>query len=341
MKNVTVKHIAEQLNISMMTVSRALNGSKNVKEETKKKVLKKAKELGYVPNTIARSLVQKKSFTIGMVVPAFTTSFFPRVIKGIEEVVHEENYQLILGHSNEDGEREIECLNNLASKRVDGLLVASAENITKKNIKIYKEINKRIPLVFYDRCVEGIGSSCVGIDDRRSSEVLTDHLIEMNYKRIAHLAGKFNVSVGLNRMEGYKISLLRHQREIIDDLIVETGFKEEEGYVAMGKLLNLPKSEQPDAVVCANDQVAFGAIKRIEEAGLKIPDDIAIAGFSDDERSKLLNVPLTTVSQPAYDVGQFAAKILINRINNEEEEPRTVYLNTDLLVRESTKKTKG
>jgi len=332
--HITLKQIAQELNISVMTVSRALNNHPNVNKKTREKVLKAAKRLGYIPNFIAKSLVKKKTYTIGVVVPEITYSFFPEAIKGIEEIASSHGYQLILAYSAEDAQKEKSALLTLASKRVDGILISIAE--TSNDYSIYKQIlSLGIPVVFFDRCVYNIGASCVSIDDENASEMLTEHLILHGYKRLAHLSGTLSVSIGKLRLKGFKKALKKYGLEINSDLIVETGFKEEEGYEAMNKILNLPEEKLPRAIVAVNDPVAYGAIKAIEEKGLKIPNDIAIVGFSDDIRANLIPTPLTTVKQHAYELGKVAATKLFNHIENKNEKIERKIVKSELIIRKS------
>lgn len=333
---VTIKEVAEKLNISMMTVSRALNNKPNVDKRTREIVVKTARKMGYIQNHIAKSLVQKKTNTIGIVVPEITHSFFPDAIRGIEEVLYKNGYQIIFTHSNENAEREIRALETLASKRVDGILISMAQTVTEYSF--YKQIMKmKLPLVFFDRCVFDIGASCVGIDDKESARTLTRYLIEKGYRRIAHLAGSLSVSIGRDRLSGYKAALKQAGLKINNKWILKAGFHEYGGYKAMKELLALAADKLPEAVVCVNDPAAFGAIKAIKEKKLKVPDDIAVVGFSDDIRSELITPALTTIHQPAYEVGKMAAKKLLAHIENKNEKVESIFLDTNLIVRNSTK----
>lgn len=331
---VTLKQIAEELGLSAMTVSRAINNRSNVDEKTRARVLKKARKMGYTPNHIAKSLVSRKSYTIGVVVPRIAHSFFANVIEGIEEVTFKDNYQVILTHSAERGDREQHALQTLQSKRVDGILISSAE--TAKNYDSYKRIvNSNTSLVFFDRCVEGIGASCVSVDDCAGSYKITKHLIEHDYRKIAHLCGPLNLSVSRERLEGYKKALRDHGISVEENLIIESGFQEKGGYEAMNKLLDDHKTQPPRAVFAANDPAAFGAMDAIYSRGFSIPEDIAIVGFSDEIRSGLMNVPLTTVHQPAYELGKKAAQKLIRTIENEDEPVENIQVLTSLKIRAS------
>ncbi|MFO7971554.1 MAG: LacI family DNA-binding transcriptional regulator [Desulfobacterales bacterium] len=330
-KRVTAKDIAESLGVSMMTVSRAINGHPNVNNKTRERVISKAKELGYTPNHVAKSLVLQKTSIIGVVVPEITHSFFPEAIRGIEDALFSSDYQLILTHSAEDDERERKAIETLESKRVDGILISTSES-TRRYTEYEKVVQSGIPLVFFDRCVQGIGASCIRINDTRSAKMVTEHLVEHGYKRIAHLRGPEYVSIGKARYEGYVQALESHGIPVDKGLVVTAGFHEDAGYKAMKYLL---ENEEVDAVVAVNDPAAFGAYKAIREKGLRVPDDIAIAGFSDDIRAELMETPLTTVRQPAYEVGNVAAKKLLAHIERVNEQVEEITIETELVIRRS------
>ncbi len=331
---VTLKQIAKALGVSAMTVSRAMNNSDKISDQTKKMVLEKAKQMGYTPNHIAKSLISQKSDTIGVVIPEIHHMFFSQVISGIESVVYENNYHLFLTNSSEKFEREKDVIEALRSRRVDGILISCAQD--SNDDKYYKSLVEHgTKVVFFDRCIENIGASCVCVNDRLSSNSITTHLIEHGYKRIAHLSGANNLSISRERFGGYKDALEREGLPFDESLVKTSGFTEEGGYEAMKLLLEEHKENPLTAVVAVNDPVAFGAIRAINEAGFTIPDDIAIVGFSDDIRSKLMPVPLTTIDQPAYQIGVRAAEKLIRMIENESEPIESIYLNTKLILRDS------
>lgn len=333
-RRITAKEVAQKLGISTMTVSRALNKRPNVNEKTRKKVVETAQKLGYSPDHIAKSLVLRKTHTIGVVVPEITHSFFPEAIRGIEEATYRAGYHLILTHSAEDGQREKDAIRTLESKRVDGILISTAQRV--EDYKLYKKvIGLRMPIVFFDRCVQGIGASCVSIDDEESAKRITEHLINHGYRRIAHLSGPQKVSIGRARLNGFKKALSESRVPCFDELIVESGLQESDGYNAMNKLLSLPKSLQPRAVVAVNDPAAFGAMQAIQEHGLRIPEDIAIVGFSDDIRAPLMPSPLTTVRQNAYEVGKRAAQKLIAFIEGKSPTVEEIIIKTEQVIRHS------
>ncbi|TVQ11763.1 MAG: LacI family transcriptional regulator [Balneolaceae bacterium] len=332
--NVTLKEVAAVLGVSTMTVSRAINDKPNVDALTKKKILDTAKKMGYTPNLVAKSLVSSKTYTIGVVIPEISHSFFPEVVKGIQEEANKKNYQIFLTNTSDDFETEKKVIDALRAKRVDGILVSSSQ--TKEDVGYYQKIiASGLPLVFFDRCFENIGASCIGVNDFSASQQITEHLINRGYKRIGYLSGPRKVSIGKERFGGYVAAMNQHGLEIDDRWVIENGFNEAGGYHAMGKLLTLPEKARPNAVAAVNDPVAFGAMDAIREAGLKVPDDIAIVGFTNDIRAGLVASPLTTVHQPAYEVGKKAASKLIKTIEDRTERVENVQLITKLIIRKS------
>jgi DNA-binding LacI/PurR family transcriptional regulator len=330
----TTADIARRLGISTMTVSRALNNRPNVRDETRKQVARMAREMGYVPDLIAKSLVLRRTLTIGVVVPEIAHSFFPEAIRGIEEAIYPAGYHLILTHSAEKLERERDALQTLESKRVDGILISTIE--TGGDIAYYEHVIERgTPMVFFDRCVHGLGASCVRINDEESAQAITEHLIEHGYTRIAHLSGSQNVSIAGARFMGYKQALKRAGLPFLKELVVESGFHEEGGYEAMQALLRASGQNRPEAVVAVNDPAAFGAIKAILEHGLRIPDDMAIVGLSDDIRAALMPTPLTTVRQPAYLIGKRAAETLLATIEGTSAAGGEIVIETEQVIRQS------
>jgi len=332
--NITLKEVAAELGVSTMTVSRAINDRPNVDAKTKQRILDVAQKMGYTPNHVAKSLVSSKTFTIGVIIPEISHSFFPEVVRGIEELTNTKYYQIFLTNTSDSFETEQKVIDALRSKRVDGILVSSS--LTTDDFSYYKRIIKSgLPLVFFDRCIEDIGASCISVNDQTASRQITEHLIGHEYKKIAYLSGPKRISIGKERLDGYLSAMNKHKIEVDDRWIVEDGFNEKGGYNAMKKLLALPEESRPRAVVAVNDPVAIGAMSAIKEEGLNIPEDIAIVGFTNDIRAELMPCPLTTVHQPAYEVGKKAASKLIKTIENNNEPIENIELITSLVIRHS------
>lgn len=331
--NITLKQIAAELGVSVMTVSRALNNQDNVEEKTKKRIVETAQKMGYTPNKVAKSLVSKRTYTIGVVIPEISHTFFAQVISGIENVTYKMNYQLLLTNSAEKAERERKALETLLAQQVDGILISCSEE-TNDYSHLKKIIDSGKPLVFFDRCFEGLGASTVSVDDREGSQKMTQHMIDHGYKKFAYLRGP-EISIGKERLVGFLDALKENKLEINDKWIVESGFQEKGGYKAMKQILELPGDDIPRAVLAANDPAAIGAMEAIEEFGYSIPEDIAICGFSDDIRARLLKCPLTTVFQPSESIGRKAAEKLIKVIEDKREPIENIDLLTDLVIRQS------
>ena len=333
-QRVTAHDVAKAIGVSAMTVSRVLNRKPNVDDRTRALVLKAAKKLGYRPNRIAQSLAMNKTFTVGVVVPEISHSFFPEAIRGIEEVMYKAGYHLMLMHSAETAERERDALHTLDSKRVDGILVSVAQDVC--DDRVYRQfVDAGLPLVFFDRCIRGIGATCVSIDDEESARVMTHHLIAHGYKRIAHLAGPQQLAIARERLAGFRRAHNEAGMECDPGLIMEAGFHEDAGYASMVRLLDLPAGSRPRAVVAINDPAAYGAIRAICDRGLSVPRDIAVVGFSDDIRASLMPVPLTTMRQPAYELGRMAAERLVATIAGDPDPGKEHTVKTLLVIRNS------
>lgn len=331
----TIKDLAKELNLSASTVSRALRDHPDISPLTKKRVISLANKLDYHPDSIAQSLQTQKTKTIGVIVPEIKQPFFASVINGIEELAYSAGYTIIVCQSNETYDREVLYTRTLVSHRVAGLLVSLSQ--TTQNLDHFKALQRRgVPIVFFDRVNDDIKASKVVVDDYNGAFAAVDHLIKSGYKRIAHLAGPKNLSISKYRLKGYKDALKQGNRPYNEELVVYGGLDDTDGVVGFQKLLSL--EILPDAVFAVNDPVATGAFLTIKEHGLKIPDDIALVGFSNTNVSSLLDPPLTTVEQPTYEIGKTAVQLLLEQINNNEKNfvPRFEVLKTHLIIRGST-----
>jgi DNA-binding LacI/PurR family transcriptional regulator len=333
MRHATLVDIAKRLRISPSTVSRALSDHPDIKKQTKEKVRKLAKELRYSPNPIAQSLKSSRSTTIGVLVPEIKHDFFSSAISGIEEVAYDSGYTIIVCQSNESYEREVVNTNALMHSRVAGVIVSISQS-TKNGDHFLDLLQRKIPLVFFDRVCEEVPASKVVIDDYRSAFAAVNHLIEKGYKRIAHFAGPKDLSICINRLKGYTEALKQHQLPLCNGLVRYAGLQEPDGYKLMDSLLQ--EENLPDAIFAVNDPVAIGAFQRIKEAGLKIPSQIAIVGFSNNKITGLVDPPMTTVDQPSFEMGRKSAEILIKSIEDGVIVPKTVVLEAKLIVRAST-----
>jgi LacI family transcriptional regulator len=331
---VTIKDLARELNISASTVSRALKDHPDISKETKRAVQELAQKLNYQPNAVALSLKQRRSNTIGVIIPEIVHYFFSSVISGIEDVAYEAGFNVIICQSNERYEREVANAKTLLSSRVDGVLVSISKHTTDyKHFKNFQ--NNEVPIVFYDRVVPDIIADQVIIDDFDAAYRATRHLIDSGRTRIAHLGGPMALLIGQNRKNGYLKALSEAGIPADENLILEAD-SFEKARMAIMKLIN--QKIKFDGVFATNDLTAIGAMQTIQKKGYKIPDEIAIVGFSDGRFSGITDPTLTSVDQHGYEMGTLATQMLLKRILSEDDEypAETKVLNADLIVRGSS-----
>lgn len=334
---VTIIDIAEELNISKSTVSRALTGHPSVRKQTREAVMELAKQMDYQRNMLAINLSSSQSKTIGIIVPEFVTSFFPIVIMGAQEIAAQSGYSVLISQSNETYETEVANANVMLANRVDGVLISmTRETKNFDHFAIFKR--KGIPMVFFNRVCHEIEVPKVVVDDYEGAFKATEHLILSGKQRIAHLAGPPSLYISRKRLEGYKDALRKHKRPIIDELIISYDLNLEKVKIYVKYLLDLP--EPPDALFAVNDPTALEALKVIKERGLVIPEQMAVVGFSNDYGSALIEPGLTTVSQPTREIGQVSAQLLLDQINTDSSvwKPITRVLKTELIIRGSSQR---
>ncbi|NRA51766.1 MAG: LacI family DNA-binding transcriptional regulator [Phaeodactylibacter sp.] len=334
MKHPTLKDIAQALHTSVSTVSRAMNDAHDINKETKERILKKARELGYKPNPITRSLHNRKSFQIGVIVPELYSEFFPEVIEGVQETVQEEGYQLLIMQSNEQFKTELENVKRLEEHWVDGLIISlSGEG---ENIEYYNELYASgMPMVFFNRVNEKLEAPKVVFNDFKWSYLAVEHLIKQGRQRIVHLAGYKHLSLTRERIRGYEKALNKFHLEYDSGCIIETGFSRNQGLETMNELLE--QEVLPDAIFAVNDSVALGAIKAIKSKGLDVPNDIAVVGFTESQIADYLEPTLTSVKQPGKQMGREAAAVLLKVMEKKEPLPQQIVLDGALNIRGSSK----
>ena len=338
---VTIKDIARELNISPSTVSRALKDHPDISVDTKKAVNALADKLNYQPNIVALNLRQKKTNTIGVIIPEVVHFFFSTVISGIEDVAYQAGYNVILAQSNESYVREVAHVKALFNSRVDGMLLSLSRE-TANFDHVESIISKGVPIVFYDRMYNSPTSSKVIVDDYAGAKEAVNHLITEGCKNIVHLVGAPNLIISIDRLRGYKDALKENNLEIKENLILSCDSGTfEEGKSVTQKLLS--SGTKFDAIFANNDPMAMGAMVAIKEKGLKIPQDIAIVGFSNWFFGELMDPSLTTIDQPGFEMGQEAARLLIKQIDMKEKdlyEPaeEIKILKTRLVIRNSSLK---
>jgi LacI family transcriptional regulator len=335
MRHTTINDLAKLLKLSPSTVSRALRDHPDISKETKEKVLAMAAHTSYQPNIIAQSLQNRRSNTIGVIVPEIRNTFFSTVISGIEEVAYQAGYIIVVCQSGDTYARESLNIKALAANRVAGMLVSTSQETTDFS-HLRTAMAQGIPLVFFDRIPETIEASKVIVDDFEGAYGAVRHLIERGYKRIAHLAGTPTLYVSRKRNDGYRAALRNYNREIRPEYIITGGYHEEDGRAGAEKLLSLP--EPPDAIFTINDPVAIGAFLHIQDRGMVIPEQIALVGFSNNPNTALVRPRLTTVNQPAFEIGRTAARLLLKSfyLAPEKQQIETIVLKTELIVRESS-----
>ena len=332
----TLRDIARQLNISISTVSRALGGSPDINKDTRKAVMEIAKELAYEPNQVAQNLRKNKTNTLGMIVPELATHFFSANLSGFQDVAAGKGYNVMICQSNESYEEEIKNINTLVASRVDGLIISLSKE-TRNYDHLQSLFNRGIPLVFFDRVCDEINTSRIIVDDHDGAFKATEHLIEMGYKRIAHLSGPENLSISKRRLEGYLDAMKKHNMPVLPEFVRHSSLSERDVIDQVNALLNLP--EPPDALFAINDPAAVQALQVIKERGLKVPEDLALVGFNNDPVTALLEPSLTTIAQPAFQLGQLAARHILEQINHPTEFiPQKVVLKTELIIRNSSKR---
>ena len=332
---VRLKDIAEDLSLSVVTVSKVLRNQTDISAGTRERVLRRMRELNYKPNFAARSLATGRTYCVGLVVPSLLHPFFAEVAKGIVDAIRPKGYGLLISSSNEDEELERQEIEQLLARQVDALIVASSQ----RSPAFFHAIEERNSAwVLIDRKFPDLRANYVGVDDEEIGRVAAEHLIERGCMRIAHIRGP-EISTGIGRLAGYRSALARRGFPLVPEMVAQSdtadNSAEASGYQAMRQLLGV--DPRPDGVFCYNDPVAAGALQAILEAGLRIPEDVAVVGCGNARWAALLRVPLSSVDQGAARIGERAAKMAL-KLTETEDRPkrRTVLLPVALIARESS-----
>jgi len=330
----TIKDIAREVGVSPSVVSRALNNKYGVKESTRQAILRVAKEIGYHPNAAARSLVTRRSETIGVIIPDISEPFYSRMIKGMEYIASKTGYTLLFSNSYESLEQSKVVQKMVEAQRVEGLIIVGSSR--KEREYIQNLADKGTPFVVIERHYSDPKMNCIWIDNVAGGYIATKHLIECGHTRIAHITGDLDFEVAAERFEGYKRALEEAGIGFSPELIVQGAFVWQDGYHGMKTLLE--RNPRCTAVFVGNDVMAYGALQAIAEAGLSVPQDISVVGFDDLEFSSLTNPPLTTVRQPRYEMGRDAAKILVERLksNSPQDKGMKICYPPEIIIRRST-----
>lgn len=329
----TIKDIAIELGISISTVSRALRGQPDVNAETRKAVVDLAEKLDYQPNKAALSLLNKHTNTIGVLVPNLDY-FFATAIKGIDEAALEAGYTVMVCQSNESYGKELINTKRLLESRVDGFIISVSSDT--KIVDHFKKIqDKGIPMVFFDRDVNELQAPKILLNNFEGGYIATKHLINKGYSKIAFLGGPERMSISNQRFEGYKSALKEAGIKFNVKFVEHGDFNQEYAYVNTNELLRA--KQKPDAIFAMSDRLAIGAMQSIKKHGLRIPDDIGLIGFNNEPITNLLSPSISTIDQPAFEMGKTAARLFIEMMNNDcTASSDNIVLKPKLIVREST-----
>ena len=336
-KEVTIYDIADRLNISIATVSRALKDDPVVNKKTRKKVYEMAEELGYRSNHFARNLRQQHTRTIGFLVHELNSNFITSVLAGIEKITTEAGYDLIIAHSSESFEKETANAKNLFHKRVDGV-IASLSFDTEDFSHFQPFVDKGVPVIFFDRVEQNTENTVVIIDNYRCGYQATQHLIEQGCRRIAHVTSSLKRNVYAQRYRGYKDALYHHAIPFDEDLLIVNDLTEQKGVESAMQILKM--DPMPDGVFITNDFVAAVCMRTFKEHGINIPGDIAVVGFNNDAIGKLIEPQLTTIDYPGKEMGEITARNLIDHLLgiSNIHNTNTIIVNSKLIVRKSSLK---
>ena len=323
--------IANLAHVSSATVSRVLNNKSYVSAKSRQKVLVAIEELGYEPNILARSLRLNKTHTIGVLVSDISNPFFAELVRGVEDIASANGYSLILCNSDEKTNKENQYLSLLRSKRVDGIIFSPSG---KTHSEVRSTIKIGIPVVLVDRKIDNLDIDSILVENIEGMRIAVKHLASHGYKRIAIITGPQTSTTGEERLEGYMRGISDNNLSYAEELVMRADYSYEGAITATRQLMDL--STRPEAILVSNNLMTIGALTALSEIGVEIPKDIAIIGFDDMPWSPLLTPPLTVVSQPAYEMGNLSANILLSRISDSNESPPLkIRLGTELIIRES------
>jgi LacI family transcriptional regulator len=331
---VTMMDIAKDLDVSVVTVSKVLRNQGRISEATRKRVLHHAKKLNYQMNWVARSLVTRRTFTIGLLLPEFAHPFFAEIARAVANAVRPQGYHVLIASFEEDPELEASEVDSLLARQVDGLIIATAQS--PRRLGMFKRVQSRkTPYVLIDRPIKGLRACFVGVDNHAIGKMATAHLIACGCKRIGHLRGP-DIGIAAARLQGYWSALKKAGLPADPNFIVAGGYGDETGFLGMQEMLRL--RPPLDGVFCYNDLVAIGAMKAVLEAGLRLPHDIALVGAGNVHYGDALAVPLTSVDQGTCRIGALASELLMERIASKRAlRPKTILIPPKLVERESTR----
>lgn len=331
---ITISDIARMANVSKATVSRVINNKpEGVGKETRENILRIIKESGFQPSMVARGLVTKKTKSIGLIITDIANSFYPLLVRGVEDHANKYGYSLFLCNSDNNPEKEKEYINAFIEKSVDGVILSSSMNETSYHYNILK--NKNIPLVVLDRCVEGEEyDASVFFDNTKGAYIAVNYLINKGHKNIAFISGSKSLIISRHRLDGYRMALEERNIEVKEDIIVEGDFQFESGYKRTIELLE--QGKEFTAIFAGNDLMAVGAIMALKSKKIEVPQQVEVIGFDNVDISRYIKPQLSTVGQPAYEMGVNGAKQLIKLIEGKNISKKNIILKPELVLRETT-----
>jgi LacI family transcriptional regulator len=332
MSNITIKELALELNLSAATVSRALSDSYEISAATKQMVWDLAKKLNYEPNPSASTIRSHKSKTLAVIVPEIANNFFSQAINGIEEISRQHGYHVLIYQTHENSEIEAAFIKSLLSGRVDGVLISVSSETNNKDHFI--DLNKNIPVVFFDRALENMDAVKITTNDYESAYIATAHLIKCGCKKIGFLFALNNLSTGKNRLNGYIDALASNNIAYDEMLVINCDKDESQNYSHIKALLTKNK---PDGLISSIEELVLPCYAICEELQINIPDDLKIVSFSNLKTAPFLNPSLTTITQPAFEIGITAATLILKLLNKKQVDTNeVVVLKSDLIERGST-----
>ncbi|WP_438448459.1 LacI family DNA-binding transcriptional regulator [Gorillibacterium sp. sgz5001074] len=334
---VTIYDVAKRANVSPMTVSRVINKSPSIKESTRLKVEQVIQELDYVPNKQARSLTSKETRSVALVIPDISNPFFTNIARGAEDKAHQLGYQLILGNTDENMEKEALYINTLMSSGVDGALIVPAGDGSAANVK--KLVKRRIPFVYVDRTVEAVPADSVAGDNLQTTRQLVRHLIKLGHKKIALMNGPVAMSNTRERAQAFLETLQLSGIEPNPAYLIETQLKQDNFDEIIRKLVSLQQGERPTAILAANNFIGVNTLRALRTLQIRVPEEISLTCFDDPDIIPDYNPFLTIAKQPAYDMGYLGTQLLIERIQGTAPpSSRRIVLPAELIIRQSTAK---
>jgi LacI family transcriptional regulator len=338
-KSATIYDISKKLNVSVATVSRALNDHPRISEATKDLVRKTAKEMNYKQNNLAKALKSGETKNVGIIVPYINTNFFSSVIRGIEEELSPHGYHVIICQSHEDVNIEKRHLNTLLNAQVDGIFMSlSKTTLDTEHIQNILDTSNT-PIIFFDRKKDIAGISTVTIDDYRGGYIATEHLIREGYKNICHFAGDLNLEIYQNRLNGYKQALSDHHLTVKNENIITTGSSIDAGIEAIKTLWN--KKSIPDAIFSSSDFAALGACQELKKRKIKIPQEVAVIGFSNEPFTQFMELSMSSVDQTPVTMGKMAGQVFIESVKENGSGisiEKKVVLTPQIHIRQSSKR---